>query len=53
MYLIEDDDVIRIQRIIDETRWHYPYMWPSISNQISLTEFKIQKWWASKIDLID
>ena len=53
MYLIEDEDVIRIQRIIDETRWHYPYMWPSISSQVSLTEFKIQKWWASKIDLID
>ena len=53
MYLIENTDVLRYQEALDMTRHHYPYMLDQVVEQIGIVEFKIQKWWASKIDLIN
>ena len=53
MYLIENTDVQRYQEVLDMTRHHYPYMLDQVVEQMGMTEFKIQKWWASKIDLIN
>lgn len=52
MYLIDETDILRYTEALDMTRHHYPYMLDDVVEQMGIVEFKIQKWWASKIDLI-
>tara|TARA_B100000900_G_C20554838_1_gene706322 strand:+ start:377 stop:979 length:603 start_codon:yes stop_codon:yes gene_type:complete len=52
MYLIDETDILRYTEALDMTRHHYPYMLDDVVEQMGIVEFKIQKWWSSKIDLI-
>jgi len=54
MYQIEESDVDRFIRLLKDqrTKTHWEDYWQNMYDQMHLTEFKIQKWWANKIDLI-
>ena len=50
MYLTEEDDVIRLELLFEQLKLQ-PWFIENIKDQISLNEFKIQRYWASKINL--
>ena len=54
MYQIEELDVDRFVRVLGNQRYknHWVDYWQNMYDQMHLTEFKIQKWWANKIDLL-
>lgn len=41
----------RLERVLNKTIWSYPFAIEHIRDQLGTTEFKIQRWWANKIDL--
>lgn len=53
MYMIEDIDVIRTNELHHLIKWRLPWFADAITEQLSYEEFQIQKYWASRIDLID
>ena len=55
MYHIEEKDVDRFQKILDQLKHNYPWdgMHANICAQVGPIEFQIQKWWADRINCID
>jgi len=53
MYNIEPTDAIRYSKLFNRIKWEFPWFFDQVKDQISDTEFQIQKWWANRIDLID
>lgn len=51
--MIEDIDVIRQNRLHQYIKWEKPWFYDPIHEQMSYAEYKIQKYWAEKVDLID
>ena len=51
--MIEDIDVIRQNSLHHYIRWEKPWFYDPINEQMSYIEYKIQRYWAEKIDLID
>ena len=41
----------RLERVLNKTIWSYPFAIEHVRDQLGTTEFKIQRWWADKIDL--
>jgi|TARA_Y100000015_G_scaffold43198_1_gene52957 hypothetical protein len=54
MYQLEDLDVNRFVHLLRKQRYksHWEDYWQNLYDQMQPTEFKIQKWWGSKVDLI-
>ena len=53
MYNIEPTDAIIYSKLFNRIKWEFPWFFDQVKDQISDTEFQIQKWWANRIDLID
>ena len=53
MYDLDNFDIERISRLDLSVKYDYPWFDEVIAEQKSIEEFKIQKWWVSKLDLID
>jgi hypothetical protein len=54
MYQVEEADVNRFTTLLRKQRYkfHWEDYWQNLYDQMGVTEYTIQKWWASKIDLI-
>lgn len=54
MYQVEEVDVIRFCDVLRAQRYKSDWedYWQNLHDQMHVNEFKIQKWWANKIDLI-
>lgn len=53
MYQLDCDDIDRMNCLRGIVKHHYPWFDDIIEEQKTVAEFKIQKYWADKIDLID
>lgn len=51
--MLNELDIEKLSQIHDLHLWQFEYPWFhfNICEQVSVTEFKIQKWWADRIDV--
>lgn len=54
MYQLEELDVDRFVKVLmlQKHKSHWEDYWQNLYDQMHVNEFKIQKWWGSKVDLI-
>lgn len=53
MYNLDDEDVKRMYNLHGNVKHHFPWFDDYVEESKTFTEFQIQKYWASRIDLID
>lgn len=53
MYDIDKIDVERYSKLGVSVQYSFPWFFENIRHQTSVVEYTIQKWWATRIDLID
>ena len=41
----------RLEKVLNGVWWHYPFMIEHVIDQVGVTEYSIQRWWADKINL--
>ena len=52
MFLAEEEDIDRLEKLVTYTRFSKPWFFENFKEQVALSEFKIAKYWAERIDLI-
>ena len=50
--MIKEFEAKRYWDLFSVQRWRYNWFYENVYDQISPTEYQIQKWWADRIDLI-
>lgn len=53
MFLIEENDIDRLNKLAIFSHYTKPWFFENFKEQIALSEFKINKYWSERIDLIE